>query len=173
MRMLTLEQQMAVYQRYHRDSRNKATHCIGVPLIVFAIFIPMSWPQIVFGQVTVTLSEVFAFAVLSYYFALDRVLAAAMLPIIVALLIGADTLAARGYAIGLTWFGASFVAGWILQLVGHAFEGRKPALVDNFFQIFIAPIFLLAELFFALGWRKDVRHRLEELVDGPVPQRPA
>ncbi len=46
-----------------------------------------------------------------------------------------------------------FVGGWILQLVGHVFEGRKPALTDNLFQIFVAPIFLCAELFFALGYK--------------------
>jgi uncharacterized membrane protein YGL010W len=38
--------------------------------------------------------------------------------------------------------------------VGHAFEGRKPALADNLFQIFVAPIFLAAEVFFALGLKK-------------------
>jgi uncharacterized membrane protein YGL010W len=57
-------------------------------------------------------------------------------------------------------FAALFVGGWILQLVGHVFEGRKPALADNFFQIFVAPIFLCAELFFALGYKP----RLHEAV---------
>ena len=41
------------------------------------------------------------------------------------------------------------------------FEGRKPALADNLFQIFIAPIFLVAELFFALGLKRDVRKKVE------------
>ena len=56
-----------------------------------------------------------------------------------------------GAAPGWTWFAILFVGGWILQLVGHVFEGRKPALADNLFQIFVAPIFLAAEVFFALG----------------------
>jgi uncharacterized membrane protein YGL010W len=46
-----------------------------------------------------------------------------------------------------------FVGGWALQLWGHVYEGRKPALVDNLFQIFVAPIFLAAEVFFALGYK--------------------
>ena len=33
--MKSLEQQMAFYTAYHRDARNKATHFIGVPMIVF------------------------------------------------------------------------------------------------------------------------------------------
>jgi uncharacterized membrane protein YGL010W len=41
----------------------------------------------------------------------------------------------------------------VIQLIGHVWEGRKPALVDNFLQIFVAPIFLAAEVFFALGYK--------------------
>ena len=41
----------------------------------------------------------------------------------------------------------------MVQLVGHVFEGRKPALADNLFQVFVAPIFLCAEVFFALGYK--------------------
>ena len=33
--MKSLEQQMAFYAAYHRDTRNKLSHFIGVPLIVF------------------------------------------------------------------------------------------------------------------------------------------
>jgi len=58
-----------------------------------------------------------------------------------------------GGATGWTWFAVLFVGGWILQLVGHVYEGRRPALTDNLFQIFVAPIFLCAELFFALGYK--------------------
>src|SRR3546814_17603312 len=35
--------QMAMYSAYHRDARNRATHFIGIPAIVFAIFIPLHW----------------------------------------------------------------------------------------------------------------------------------
>jgi uncharacterized membrane protein YGL010W len=59
-------------------------------------------------------------------------------------------------------FAALFVGGWILQLVGHVFEGRKPALADNLFQIFVAPIFLAAEVFFALGYKPALRRGVEE-----------
>ncbi len=59
-------------------------------------------------------------------------------------------------------FGVLFVGGWILQLLGHVFEGRKPALADNLFQIFIAPIFLCAELFFALGYKPKLHAAVQE-----------
>jgi uncharacterized membrane protein YGL010W len=67
--------------------------------------------------------------------------------------LAAGWLAGQGALVGWSAFGALFVGGWILQLLGHVFEKRKPALADNLFQIFIAPIFLCAELFFALGYK--------------------
>ena len=33
--MQTLEQQMSFYAAYHQDPRNKATHFVGVPMIIF------------------------------------------------------------------------------------------------------------------------------------------
>jgi uncharacterized membrane protein YGL010W len=68
-----------------------------------------------------------------------------------------------------TIFLVLFIGGWILQLVGHYFEGRKPALVDNFFQIFVAPLFLMAEVFFAFGWKPALRARVEQLVEARMP----
>ena len=102
-----------------------------------------------------------AAALLAYYFVLDFALAVAMLVVLGALIWLAELLAAGGAAHAWIWFGAAFVGGWILQLVGHVFEGRKPALVDNLFQIFIAPIFLCAEVFFALGLRSGLRSAVQ------------
>jgi uncharacterized membrane protein YGL010W len=65
--------------------------------------------------------------------------------------------------IGAGVFLVSFVGGWVVQLVGHVFEGRKPALTDNLFQIFVAPIFLAAEATFALGMRKQLQARVESM----------
>jgi uncharacterized membrane protein YGL010W len=154
----TLDRQMAVYAAYHRNRWNRLTHFIGVPAIVFAILIPMSWVPIGGG---VTLAHLFLGAVLAYYFLLDVPLAIATAAVTCALCYAARLAAGSGFASGWIWFGAFFVGGWIFQLVGHAFEGRKPALADNLFQIFIAPIFLVAEVFFALGLKRDLRATVE------------
>ncbi len=151
--MKTLEDQMAFYAAYHQDARNKATHFIGVPVIVLSLFIPLAWPRIDAGGVPITAAMVFAGAVLIYYFMLDFALGAAMLVLNAALLWAGHAIAGLGAVQGWLWFGVLFVGGWILQLVGHGFEGRKPALADNLFQIFVAPIFLCAEVFFALGYK--------------------
>jgi uncharacterized membrane protein YGL010W len=151
--MQTLEDQMAFYAAYHQDVRNKATHFIGVPIIVLSLFIPLAWLRVDLGGVTVTAAMLLAGVVLLYYFILDVPLGLAMLVVNALLLWLGQAIAAQGTVPGWIWFGILFVGGWILQLVGHVFEGRKPALADNLFQIFIAPLFLAAEVFFALGYK--------------------
>jgi uncharacterized membrane protein YGL010W len=159
--MKTLEEQMAFYAAYHQDARNKATHFIGVPVIMLSLFIPLAWLSIDVGGTAVTAAMLFAAAVLVYYFVLDVPLGIAMLAITSLLVWAGDRIAALGTAQGWIWFAALFVGGWILQLVGHVFEGRKPALADNLFQIFVAPIFLAAEVFFALGYKRALHDRVQ------------
>lgn len=151
--MKTLEEQMSFYAAYHQDARNKATHFFGVPMIIVSLLIPLSWPQFQLGPLQVSAATALAAVVLIYYVFLDAGLALASAVFMAAFLVAARWMAGQGTALGWSAFGVLFVGGWIIQLVGHAFEGRKPALVDNLFQVFIAPIFLCAELLFALGYK--------------------
>jgi uncharacterized membrane protein YGL010W len=160
--MKTIEDQMSFYAAYHQDARNKATHFIGVPAIMLSLFIPLAWIRFEAGGVTITAAMVFAAVVLIYYFFLDVPLALAMVVITVALVWIGHQMAGLGTGQGWLWFAVLFVGGWILQLVGHGFEGRKPALADNLFQIFVAPIFLAAEVFFALGYKPQLHRRVNE-----------
>jgi uncharacterized membrane protein YGL010W len=160
--MKTLEDQMSFYAAYHQDGRNKATHFIGVPAIMLSLFIPLAWLRVEVGGVTLTAAMLFAAVVLVYYFLLDVPLALAMLVVTAALVYLGQAIADLGAAAGWTWFAVLFVGGWILQLVGHVFEGRKPALVSNLFQIFVAPIFLAAEVFFALGYKPRLHAAMQE-----------
>src|SRR5689334_7222215 len=94
--MKTLEEQMSVYAAYHQDGRNKATHFVGVPVIVLSMFIPLAWLRVELGGVTITAAMVFAGVVLVYYFMLDVPLALAMLVTNALLLWLGQTLAAQG-----------------------------------------------------------------------------
>lgn len=64
------------------------------------------------------------------------------------------------------WSGAIFIVSWILQFIGHGkFEGRAPALLDNLFQaIFLAPLFVWLELLFMLGYRPNLKARVDKAV---------
>ena len=160
--MKTLEEQMSFYAAYHQDARNKATHFIGVPMIIVSLFIPLSWLRFDAGPLQLSGAILFAAVVMLYYVFLDAVLALATTAFTALFLLGAAWIASQGAAAGWTAFAVLFVGGWIAQLAGHAFEGRKPALADNLFQIFIAPIFLCAELFFALGYRPKLHAAVQE-----------
>ena len=151
--MQTLEQQMSFYAAYHQDARNKATHFVGVPMIIFGLFIALGWARIEALGVTLTAAMLLAAVVLVWYFLLDVPLALAMLVTNGVLLYLAHLVSVQPIATGALWFLVFFGGGWVIQLIGHVYEGRKPALVDNFFQIFVAPIFLAAEVFFALGYK--------------------
>ena len=121
--MKKLEDQMAFYAAYHQDARNKATHFVGVPIIMLSLFIPLAWLSIDIGGLTITAAMVLVAVVLAYYFVLDLPLGIAMLVINALLIWAGDRIAALGTAQGWAWFAVLFIGGWILQLVGHAFEG--------------------------------------------------
>jgi uncharacterized membrane protein YGL010W len=155
--------QMSVYAAYHRNRWNRATHFIGVPAIVFALLVPMSWVHLGAG---VTLAHAFAASVLLYYFVLDVPLALATAAVVALLVYAAGSAATAGTAAGWGWSGAFFVGGWVFQLAGHVLEGRRPALADNLLQIFVAPLFLVAEVFFALGLKRELHERIETKLRG-------
>jgi uncharacterized membrane protein YGL010W len=160
--MQTLEQQMSFYAAYHQDARNKATHFVGVPMIIFGLFVALGWARIEAGGATLTAAMLLAAVVLAWYFLLDVPLALAMLVINALLLYLADMVSVLPIGTGALWFLVFFGGGWVIQLVGHAYEGRKPALADNFLQIFVAPIFLAAEVFFALGYKPGLHAAVQK-----------
>lgn len=156
--MSPLAERMAAYGRYHRHPLNRATHYLGVPLIVFALMVLLGMAAIEVAGWRLDAGQAATAVLLLYYLRLDPPLgltaAALMLPAVYA----AGQVAAAGS--GLPVFVAGFVIGWVFQGVGHWIEGRRPALFDNLFQVFVAPIFLLAEAAFALGLRRDLRERV-------------
>ena len=156
--MKSLEEQMAFYAAYHQDARNKATHLVGVPVIMLSLFIPLAWVRVDIGGFDITAAMLVAAVMLAYYLVLDVPLGMAMLVVTTALVWAGDRIAGLGALQGWIGSAALFVGGWILQLIGHVFEGRRPALVDRLFQsVFVAPLFLCAEIFFTLGYKPRLR----------------
>ena len=160
--MKSLEEQMSFYAAYHQDARNKATHFIGVPAIMLSLFIPLTWLQVNLGGYVITGTMLLATAVIVYYAWLDPLLAFISALVTALLITAGEWISLQGSVTAWVAFACLFVGGWILQLVGHVFEGRKPALADNLFQIFIAPLFLCAELLFALGYKPGLHAAVQE-----------
>ncbi|WP_395678537.1 DUF962 domain-containing protein [Inquilinus sp.] len=143
------------------------TYLFGIALVLLAIFaclaakllgIPGSW--------TVTLADPVAASVWLLWIALDLGLGLAMAMVVIPGLVIAHAVAGGG-SDWVTWTVAAvlFVGGWALQLVGHAYEGKRPAFLSNLFQLLIGPMFLMAETAFALGLRSGLKRRVEVAAD--------
>ena len=155
--MLTLKQQMESYGAYHKDPRNKLTHFVGVPLVTFSLFLALSWFRFVHPDILpITVATIFYVGVVVYYLRLDWAVALMQVPVTLTLLMIADWVAVMPFGRSISIFLATFILGWVFQLIGHAIEGRRPALADNILQIFNAPLFLTVEVLAALKMRKDL-----------------
>jgi uncharacterized membrane protein YGL010W len=156
--MTSLKQQLQSYGAYHRDPRNKLTHFLGVPLVTFSLFLALGWFRFVHApELPVTGATIFYLGVFLYYLRLDWTIALIQAPFNLALLWLADRASVLPFRESLSVFLATFLGGWAVQLVGHAIEGRRPALADNLLQVFNAPLFLTAEVLWLLGFRQDLR----------------
>ena len=60
-----------------------------------------------------------------------------------------------------------FLLGWVIQFVGHYFEGRKPAFFDDVMGLAIGPLFVVAEVLFNLGLFSELAQEIENR-SGPV-----
>lgn len=161
--MKTLEEQVLSYASYHKHFMNKLTHFVGVPMIVFSIFIPMGWFRLYQApEVPFTGATVFFLVTMTYYLRLNWKIALSVIPTSGVLLLAADAVSKMPFSQSLLWFAVTFIVGWIIQLTGHVFEGKKPALADNLMQIFNAPLFLTIELAFLFGFLKELNEYIEQ-----------
>jgi uncharacterized membrane protein YGL010W len=151
------KRQLASYASVHRDRRNKATHFIGIPVIVFSLLLVLTLWRPELGGREVSGALVVAVLAVVGWMALDLGIGLVMAALMLVAWYAAEGLAAALGA-GSTWgaFLVLFVGGWVLQFLGHHYEGKRPALLDNIFQAFIGPMFLVAETMVALGQRRDL-----------------
>ncbi|WP_109440674.1 DUF962 domain-containing protein [Acinetobacter haemolyticus] len=158
--MTNLERQLSQYAAYHLDRHNIVTHFIGIPLIVFSILCLAARAGIEISGFSITLAMLLIGLSTIYYISLDKLFGLLML----ILFIAAYPLAIKIASLPMwSWLGASigiFVVGWVFQFVGHYFEKKKPAFVDDLIGLAIGPLFVLAEFIFMLGFRKPLHERI-------------
>jgi uncharacterized membrane protein YGL010W len=150
--------QLADYVEYHRDPTNCAMHVFGIVFLFLAAVLPLSlWPVHAFGGQT-TVASVMVLPVLIYWFLLDPVLGTAILGAAVLMLSIAAVTANYASAAGVWSISAVLIViGVASQIVGHRlFERRQPALLDNPTHLLLGPMFLMAKLFIAFGFRHDL-----------------
>ena len=158
--MKTLAEQLGNYAAYHRDRRNIETHFIGIPMIVLGVATLLSRAGFEIGGVTITPALIVAVIATVYYLKLDLRYGLAMAVMLAACLVIAGLLSDGEQLTWLSWGIGLFVAGWVFQFVGHLYEGRKPAFVDDIMGLAIGPLFVMAEAGFLLGLRRDLQQKI-------------
>jgi uncharacterized membrane protein YGL010W len=159
---------LAQYAAYHRDRRNIVTHFVGVPMIVFAVGVLLARPSVMLGGFALTPAWiVFALVALWYLTRGEFALGAAVSAVVGALIYLAHAVAGGSIASWLAWGLGFFIVGWIIQFVGHYYEGKKPAFADDLVGLIVGPMFVTAEALFAAGWGKALLGEIERRV-GPT-----
>jgi uncharacterized membrane protein YGL010W len=156
---------MAQYAAYHRDERNIATHFVGIPMIVFAIGVLLDRVPL-FGFITAAWL-VWGLGTAWYLTRGSLVLGLATSVVTGALIALAHPLAASGTASWLAWGIGAFAVGWVFQFIGHYYEGKKPAFLDDIAGLLVGPMFVVGEWLFALGWGKEMLAEIERRVGPP------
>lgn len=170
--MSSLTAHLTKYAAYHRDPRNIATHFVGIPTIVFAVTAFLARPAFEVAGLPLAPVWLVALAATGFYLRLDLRFGVVMGALMAASAFGAVRLAALETGVWLAASAGLFVGGWVLQFIGHYFEGKKPAFVDDLVGLLVGPLFVVAEVAFALGLRAEVKADIERAV-GPTRVRTA
>src|SRR5215510_2446505 len=89
-------------------------------------------------------------------------------------LLSAATAIGNQVSIAMMWsiFGVLIAFGIISQVVGHkVFEERQPSMVDHPAHFLLGPMFVMAKLFIALGFRRDLAAILAPLSTNSLSTR--
>jgi uncharacterized membrane protein YGL010W len=160
--MKSLVDHLSQYAAYHRDPRNIASHFIGIPLIVVAVAVLLSRPQ--WGGGWISPAVLVAMASAWFYLRLEARLGVLMTVLLGLCIWAGQVLAQQSTLVWLASGIGMFVVGWAIQFVGHHYEGRKPAFVDDVTGLIVGPLFVVVELAFLLGIRRELKEQIEARV---------
>ena len=162
---------LSQYAEYHRDRRNIVSHFVGVPMIVFGVGVLLTRPLFMLGGLALSPAWVVFALVAAWYLSRgDLVLGAAVSVGVGVLILAAHRVGGESTAAWLVWGIGFFVLGWVIQFIGHWYEGKKPAFVDDIVGLLVGPMFVTAEAMFGLGWNKALLAEIERRA-GPTMLR--
>jgi len=153
----SLVDRLASYAEYHRDKRNIATHFVGIPMILVGTQAALA--KIGIGPINAAVGA--TGLATRYYRKLDPTYGTAMAAVLGATCAAGTAIAALPLPLWAATAGGLFVGGWALQFVGHFFEGKKPAFMDDLRGLLDGPLFLVAEAAFAVGLSPELRAEVE------------
>ena len=174
MGVFNLADQFLNYYEYHTNPVNQIIHFVFVPVLTFSFTMLLTsmgikWPILssIFSPenpYVMNIGFLFITLLIIYYLLLDRFTGSILAVELISFLIlsvhlyGTLNRTTYFFVIALTQ-----LVGWGTQFAGHGiWEGRRPALVDNGLQVFIAPLFVMVEAMFFLGLKQDLKKEVEQ-----------
>jgi uncharacterized membrane protein YGL010W len=133
-------------------------HVLGIISLFLAAILPLSMWSVTLVGIQSTLATLMVLPVLIYWLALDVTIGLAIIAAAGVLLWTAAIIVDHVSGTGAYITSAVLIViGVASQIVGHrVFERRQPALVDNPSHLLMGPMFVMAKLFIALGFRDDL-----------------
>jgi len=158
-----LMEMLVGYSGSHQHPINIAFHLIGIPVIMFGIFIPLSWISFNILGIPITLAHLTIVGFFLFYLTLDTLFALVFLVIgiIIAQFSSVIGLQPTSGSIALI----AFFGGYVLQFVGHAIEKTIPVLIRHPIQAHLAaPFFVIVEIFGLLHLREELFLKVNKIV---------
>lgn len=167
--------ELADYVEYHRDRWNCAMHVFGIVFLFLGAVLPFSFWRVPVLGAHPTLAVILALPVLTYWLLLDAALGLAIVGAATLLLSTAVMIVNHTTSAGVWWITAVLICvGIALQIIGHqVFERRQPSLMDNPTHLLLGPMFVMAKLFIALGFRHDLAVIIERGAQGMPAKSPS
>ena len=152
--MRSVGEWLGEYGESHANPTNKLLHWICVPPIVLSVMgflwsvpVPAAFAAISPWLNWATLAGLAAFV---YYAALSPALAFGIALAFAVMFAIVDALAGLPFPLWATSL-AIFIAAWIGQFIGHAYEGKRPSFFKDMQFLLIGPLWLVAALYRRLG----------------------
>jgi len=175
---LNLEKQLRFYGAYHHNPVNITIHIIFVPILLFTalLFSTYTRPLIALPEffqikhLPLNLGTIGGIVYTVLYLLLEPVAGALLAPLLLAGTAFTNYLTSTYGVTAVYWAASIHIFSWIVQFIGHGvFEGRSPALMDNIIQaVFLAPLFVWLEVLFMLGYRPELKARLDKGVEEDI-----
>lgn len=163
------------YGSYHDNIVNKLIHIICIPQIYFSMYAMFlhTMDQKYFYGIQYDYFIIFYACLMLVYLKIDFITG-----LLSAIVYGALAWYCRH--LFLNWgaenldqhfriFLIQHIVSWAAQFIGHGvFEKRKPALMDNLLLTMVAPDFVIIEILFYFGYKKDMQAVCQKDIDANI-----
>ncbi len=150
------------YAEYHRDRRNILTHFVGVPMIVFGVGVLLAGVHFIVNGRDITLAWAVFALVAAWYLSRGHLgIGAATSAGVGILMLLAHQVSGAPLGQWLAWGLGFFAVGWVIQFIGHYYEGKKPAFADDLVGLLVGPMFVVLEMLATLGLFKGLVAEIE------------